>query len=379
MSLKACVHQLPDLPDDLLKGCVVAARTDTREQLCNTLTTVEMAVLLLDLDAPDAINTLVAAHEVAPALPIVGVTTGSDLEVVIQAQRNGCQQISRKPYDAQDLQTALGRVLQAEGGGQGKVYSIIGPTGGAGATTVASHLGMEFASMGGGDALLIDLDFDFGGVARAFDVMPNFTIADLAKADSIDSHNLEKTCLKIEGGPRLIARPRSIADAQAVDADTIRNLLRVARRDFEHVIIDLPRKLDEITGAGIEQCDTLLLVVQLTVPAVDNASRLIDILSAEGIDKSRIELVVNRYRKNMQTCTVEMVEEQLGRKAAALIPSDYSSVHKAIDAGVLLNRKNVVRAAIHDLAQKLIGTAQAEADHAKSGWFGKLGFARGVS
>ena len=80
----------------------------------------------------------------------------------------------------------------------------------------------------------------------------------------------------------------------------------------------------------------------------------------------------------MQTCTIEMVEEQLGMKAATLIPSDYSSVHKAIDAGVLLNRKNVVRSAINELAQKLTG-GNNDDDGQNKGWFGKLGFARGVS
>jgi pilus assembly protein CpaE len=184
---------------------------------------------------------------------------------------------------------------------------------------------------------------------------------------------LETTIVKVDDGPDILARPRNIADAHRVSGETVRETLRVAAESYGHVIMDLPRKLDEITGVGIEMCDRLLLVVQLTVPSVDNAARLLDTLSGEGIGRERVDLVINRFRKKVHSCTVEMVEKQLNLKSIGTIPSDYSSVNRALDAGVLLSPKSAVRTSIADLAQKLLGAAHARSRDSK------LGLAKGVS
>jgi Flp pilus assembly CpaE family ATPase len=80
--------------------------------------------------------------------------------------------------------------------------------------------------------------------------------------------------------------------------------------------------------------------------------------------------VVNRYRKNMHTCTVSMVEKRLHQKVSIIVPNDYHSVRNALDTGKPLAKRNPVRSAIRQAAVRLAG--QEIASKRKS-WLAKLG------
>jgi pilus assembly protein CpaE len=210
-------------------------------------------------------------------------------------------------------------------------------------------------------------------VADAFDLAPTYTIADLATAGTVDAALLEKASTVLPMGVHVFARPRTIQEAHATDESVVRNILQTAHRTYPYVVLDLPRYLSPITGAAIEQCTKLLLILQLTVPSVKNARRMIDAFRAEGIPDDRIELVVNRYRKYANSCTTENVEDQLERRILATVPSDYKAVHSALDTGKPLMRKNLVRAAIRDMAARLTGYEKS----VKQGtWLPKLSLGR---
>jgi pilus assembly protein CpaE len=174
-------------------------------------------------------------------------------------------------------------------------------------------------------------------------------------------------------GIHVFARPRTIQEAHATDESIVRSILQTAHRSFPYIVLDLPRYLSPITGAAIEQCSKLLLVLQLTVPSVKNARRIIEAVRAEGIPDDRIELVVNRYRKHANSCTNEIVEQQLKRRVLATVPSDYKAVHSALDTGKPLMRKNLVRVAIRDMAARLTGHDESAK---RSAWLPNLGLGR---
>jgi pilus assembly protein CpaE len=339
----------------------------SRKDLITGLSAMNIAALILDLDAPDAIETILSVLEVRPQTGIVGVTGSNDLNRVIEANRAGCRQVTTRPLDPADLDAAIRRVLNEPAEiNRSKVFAVVGSAGGVGTTTVACHLAAEVAHASAARTLLVDLDFDFGGVARAFDAAPRFTIADLTSAGTVDNVLLEKAAIESKAGVAVIARPASIEEGHNISDASIRATIKAAARQYKYVVIDLPRKLDAVTGCAIEVCDRLLLVLQTTVPSIDNAKRLVRALSEGGIPSSRIELVVNRYRKSVHSCTIELVESELGKPALATIPSDYQTVVQAIDFGKPLPAKNPVRIAIAKLAAALTGI-QDEEDG--GGWF----------
>ncbi len=357
MEKTICAFQVPEVATMNLPGFVIAARPDARRELITSIRTLEVALLVLDLDQPAAVDTLVQCLEVCPQLGVVGITATKDLDVVLAAQRAGCKQIVQKPIDADDLVLALRRAVNEPVAvkARGRIVAVIGASGGVGATTVACHLAVELAAVSKTKVGLFDLDFDFGTAALALNVKPQFTVGDMASAGHVDPFLLEKAAVDTPFGVHLFARPESIAEGHGIHEESIRQILRTAAMVYGSVIIDLPHRLDALTGAAIETCDHLLVVTQLTVPSICNARRLLETLQSEGVSRDSLDYVLNRYRKNQTTCTPEHAEMELRKPAFAMIPSDFRSVHMAIDAGEPINARNPVRAAIHEMAGKLVG------------------------
>lgn len=373
----ACLHKLPEIAPEMLPDFHIAAVTQAREDLLTALTAADIVLLVIDLDEPDAVNTIVNALEVVPQLGIVGITGSNDLNKAIAAQRAGCRQITTRPIDPTDLITASRRAIgQSEESSNKRILAVFGTTGGAGSTTFASYLAVCLADPPKSRTALIDLDTEFGGVARAFDVAPPFTIADMASVGSVDPALFARGVASLDCGVDVVARPPSITEAHTLEEHAIRSILRTASSLYEHTVVDLPRRLDPVTGATIELCSRLILVAQLTVPSIDNTRRLIESLAAEGVTQDRIEIVINRYRKSVHTITVEMVEKELSHKVLGLIPSDYAAVNSALDTGQTLNARNPVRAAIAEIAAKLAGPKATDSATKKYGWFASLGIGR---
>src|SRR5207247_1423945 len=99
--------------------------------------------------------------------------------------------------------------------------------------------------------------------------------------------------------------------------------------------------------------DKLLFVLQLTVPAIENARRLVNVLLRFGTPMDSIEFVVNRYRKSVHNLSIDMVEEQFKKPVLGTIPNNYKSVSAGFDIGRPISQRDPVRCAITDLARKL--------------------------
>lgn len=372
MGRNLCIHDVNGIEPEALRGFSVLATTSTRRDLLEALGALPIDTLVIDLDGDEALDLIVAARELRPNVGIVGVTARNDLTAVISAQRAGCNQFVTRPIDVHDLLDALGRVDSVrQTGTQGAMIAMMGATGGCGATTLACHLAAELAAVSRARAAIFDLDLEFGGVARAFDLAPVHTLADLARAGAIDADLLSRAAAAATGGVDVFARPATIQESLELDESGIERALRTASTTYPYLVLDLPRRLTALTGFAIENCTKLLLVVQLTVPSVDNARRLILAIGQTGVSSDNVEIVVNRYRRSVHQCTIELLEQQLARKVFAVVPNDFQAVREAIDTGRPLAPRNPVRSAIHEIAQRLVG-----ADHppARPGWMGFLPF-----
>jgi pilus assembly protein CpaE len=372
MTRPVCLHHLEEIDQALIPGFAIAARTTTRQELRQAVGTLNISAVVLDLDEPGAVENIVNALEIKPRLGIVGVTGKVELGPVLVAQRAGCSVITTRPIDPADLLAALRQAVgkDDEPATDGQTLAILGSIGGAGSTTLACNLAAGLAQITGSPTALFDLDLEFGGVAAAFDLDTSFTIADLARAGAVDRSLLEKAALKLPLGLHVFDRPRTIRDAHGIDQLMVRTVLGMARKVYRNVLIDLPRRLDDIVGCALEQTNRLILVVQLTVPSIKNARRIVEALEAEGVARDRIEIVVNRYNKAVHSCTVEMVQDQLRKKVLGLVPSDFESVHRALDVGAPLSKRNSVRNAIREIAVRLAGVEQEEPR--TKGWLSRI-------
>ncbi|MCG8404881.1 MAG: AAA family ATPase [Phycisphaerales bacterium] len=378
-SKRICVYHIDDPAVNELGPYKVAGNPSGREELRTTLGAEEIAVLLIDIDQGDAFDAIVEALEIRPALAVIGVTGTNDVNKVIRAQRAGCRQITSKPLDENDLLLAIRKSLNEASGSSeappwGKTLSVIGTSGGAGATTLACYLAMSLSDSTKSSVSIIDLDLEFGTVAKSWDLTPRFTVADLAHIDVIEEQHIEDYFLELPSGISVLPRPEQIDQAQSIDETIIRNVITSTKSLFPYLVMDLPRKLDAITGCAIEECDKLILVAQLTVPGILNAARLTEGLVRFGVPIEKLEFVVNRYNKKFQNIDIKALEEKVGKKVIGVVPNHYKSLSLANDLGEPVSEKNPIRKAISEIATKLCGRQNAEAQ--SGSWISSLGFGK---
>lgn len=374
MKPQVCILGLNEITADMVPDFQISERCENAAALFKHLSFTNPEAVILDLGLEDALTVILSLREQFPKIAIVGVTSEENATLVIEALRAGCAQIARRPIDPNDLTIALRRAAGQFNTGttQGEIIAAFG-TRGTGSTTVATYLGIELAAQSQQPTALFDLDLEFGGVARLFDVSPTYTVADLGEVGDADRTILDRASFSPVDNLRVFARPNEIEESHGLHDSVIANILRIARGAYNHIVCDLPPTLNPITGATIERCHKLLLIVQLSVQSVYNATRVVSALESEGFPMDRVEVVVNRYRKGSQHCTPSMVEKQLKLELAGIIPSDFAAVSEASDNGKILAEQHPVRVAIREIALRLLGKEQEEAPR---GWLSKLGFNR---
>jgi pilus assembly protein CpaE len=84
---------------------------------------------------------------------------------------------------------------------------------------------------------------------------------------------------------------------------------------------------------AIRQAGAIVLVSRLDFTSLRNVRRILNHLQDEGVERSRLQLVVNRFGQANELPAVE-AQEALGGKVSHLIPDDVKSVNGATNTGV---------------------------------------------
>jgi len=150
---------------------------------------------------------------------------------------------------------------------------VVGGCGGAGATTFACALAATAAADGA--TLLVDADPLGGGADRVVGLEEQPGIrwdALLGAGGRLGSRSLREA-LPRRGDLAVLAWPAR--ERCSLDAGTAREVLLAAQRGHRLVVLDLPRRLDEVTSWLMSACDSLVLVSRADLPAAAAAARML--------------------------------------------------------------------------------------------------------
>src|SRR5690606_1664025 len=96
----------------------------------------------------------------------------------------------------------------------GRVLTVLSPKGGAGKTTVATDLAVGVAELAPGSAVLVDLDVQFGAVASALSLSPEYTLDDVVRGAALRDPIAMKTHLTLhESGLSVVCAPENPVSA----------------------------------------------------------------------------------------------------------------------------------------------------------------------
>ncbi len=82
----------------------------------------------------------------------------------------------------------------------------------------------------------------------------------------------------------MLAAPTKVPDIE-VSKGAIDKLIAIARREFDHVIVDVGSRIDVAAKVLFEDASTIYLVTQTGISELRNSNRLISQFFAEGSPK----------------------------------------------------------------------------------------------
>lgn len=319
----------------------------------------DAVVVNLDVAEQAALMAVHRISEVAPEMGVIGVSKKSDPESIIGAMRAGCSQYVRWPIDAADLQAALDRirVVRAPTSAMSRRVCVVGSSGGVGATTIATNLAIELAHVTNRRCGLVDLNLEYGDVACMFDCKAKHSASDVCRAGiEVDRHMLEGALEELPCNVSLLARPERIEDSREVTPDGVENMLRVMGQMYPFIVVDLPRAFSFLSAAALAEADHVIIITQLGIPFLRNATRIYEALCQMGASEEKVEIVLNRSNANFERLTVDDVARHFGKPVFGVIPNDYRRVTASRDLGhpILTDAPNSpARIAIQQMAVTL--------------------------
>ena len=215
---------------------------------------------------------------------------------------------------------------------EGKVIVVFNAKGGCGKTTISTNLGAYMASTGA-RVLLVDLDLAFGDVAISLQLRPAASMGDLvAMAGHIDEQGLASVVTKHESGLDTVCAPNQPGEADRISGPLVTEMLRVARRCYEYIIIDTPPAFSEHVLAAFDLSDMAVLLATLDIPAVKNLRLTLDTLDLLGHPRDARIVILNRSDAKVGLHTEDVVAA-IKQPIAAMIPSS-AHVPASVNRGV---------------------------------------------
>jgi pilus assembly protein CpaE len=363
-----------------IEGVKIVAEVDEPALLAKALPQFPAEVLLVHLDPnPAAMMEIVAplVTEYKDRLASIAMTENRDAQLVMRAMRAGMRELLWKPFPPDqltDLLRRLGREAPTASQRAGRLIPVVGCCGGVGATTIATNLAVELAQLttwaGGNDkpkVAVVDLDFRFGQVAMFLDAQPSYTIADLCETpERIEAQMIDRVTVKHPSGVHVLAHPNDIEQAERISAGQCAGMLAALLEHYDFVVVDGPVRFDPTARAVFAMTDIYLVVLQLLVPPVRNADRLLNELRRGGYNLDLVRLVCNRYGRESGYLQPGDVETTLNRKLSWTLLDDWKTASTALNVGSPLldfAPKSKLRQGFQQMAQD-IANRQPEGDPA---------------
>jgi pilus assembly protein CpaE len=314
------------------------------------------------------------------SVPLLCIGRTNDVEERIRFLEVGVDDFIGRPYDARELEARAEALVVrfqrardvSEGvtsapvmtPGRRRTLAVYSPKGGVGATTIAVNLAVVMAARRPDDALLVDLDLQFGSVAIHLDLTPRNTIVELVRDDAAvgDGELLRGYVTRHDSGLQVVPGPPSPEQGELVTDVVLRRLLRTAAATYGVVIVDLGNHLDERTLQTLEWADAIILPFHPEIPSLKAVHSLLDYLNTTTSIASKSIFVLNNAFAR-QALRMRDIELALGTAVALEIPYDPLAYLNAANEGipvVMGAPRTAAASRLASLADLVFGAAGSE-------------------
>jgi len=320
---------------------VLATRTLGYDEGLQDLREPDLAVVVLEDDPTAGIDVIAAVRRGSPATYIVAVSLDDDADTIVRAMRAGAAEHLSLPLSQQELFKTCIKVVElrrnrpSKDAAHGELWVAYGPKGGVGVTTLVVNLAVALQAVQR-DVAIVDLDVYSGDAAFFLDVKPAYTLRQVASAEHLDPVFLRGAMTRHRSGLPILAAAAAGGKEPPLELSAKQTLtiLELVTGMHELTLVDTPGIPSESTRAALGAADRVLLVTDLTVPALHGCMRTLDWLRGEGVDlAATVDVIVNKRDGRSAEISPKDASKTLGLPLRALLPRDDVTALGAANAG----------------------------------------------
>ena len=287
----------------------------------------------------------------------------SSAELLLKAIRSGFSEVITLPLTEEKLSQALQRHQTKQfktASHQSKVISVISCKGGSGATFIATNLSYILSALFNKKVLLIDINQYFGDASMyVTDKKPGMTLADVCnQMNRLDLAFLESSLITVRPNYKILAAAESPDSAADIKPEHLDTIIRMARNNYDYIILDVGRQIDALTVKGLDLSDTIFAVMQLVLPYIRDARNLLNVFKSLGYSQSKVQMIVNRYDKASKIKLSDL-SGAINVDNLITVPNEYVAVTDSVNQGVSvyhLFKNNAVSKALIEIAENITKT-----------------------
>ncbi len=223
-------------------------------------------LLIVDALLQGKMNGLQVAMDIREAgitVPIIALTVPT--KPVSVGEGMGSTKVLSMPFSGYDFMRLV-QELNEEHRAQApeafsRVYSIFGPKGGVGTSTLAFNIAAAIAAEGQQRVALIDGSLQFGDLRTLLQVDEGAPSILQLPTNKVQKADIEEVVYRDKSGVHVLLAPPRIEMSEMILARDLEKIISLMRRLYNVVIIDTASIVDDTLLAFLDASDELILVL----------------------------------------------------------------------------------------------------------------------
>lgn len=242
------------------------------------------------------------------------------------------------PANPDDVLKAFQQNMQAtaEARSNSKVFTFMSAAAGDGSSTAALNAAFALSEAHKKSTILVDMDYQFGMVARNLALTSPFGIRELFEHSdrNIDSTLIGRMAAKYSDHLHVIAAPNDLRFPPTVKPETVRDLISALKQHYDIVVLDVPHVWSTWTSAAASASNKVVVAAQLWLKSVTHASRMLNAMRETGIAEHDLRVVINRSgSKYKEAVSSRDFERVCNTRIAHYLSNDIRTVVQAENEG----------------------------------------------
>lgn len=295
------------------------------------------------------------SHEMLEELDVLATSCAANTRVVVTGAMNdigfyralidrGVVEYYPYPADISQIAASLlnagaGPSKKAANDKKGFAVGFMSAASGDGASTVALNTGYLLANQFDKSVVIVDLDYQFGMIARHLDLKAPYGIRELLEHPErgVDAALLNKMMVPYGRNLQIVAAPAELRRLPNVRSEQIVELLDVLRSQFDYVLFDIQHVWVDWIASLVSRLDHNVVVSQQWLRSLTHVTRIMAAWTDLGISSKHISLVMNRSGSRFkEALSVDDFQRVSGLEIDFYLPNNIKQIVESENQGKTL-------------------------------------------